>query len=465
LTLRQQSGIKAGRIIADLVAVNLAWIAAYYIRFFTFLETPLGVPAQHLYFKLLPFIAIIWALVFFVLGFYRRSGRHRSAFVEGLDIIYCSVFAILALIAFSYFYEEYRYSRISLFVFAVIQPVFVIISRSLIRKLMRRRRDRSGPKKCLIIASQEYIDDAFEFVNREPFSRKEIVSWFCFQENLSHKMLKSSHMPGLDQWDEFLISNQIEQAMVALNDKEMTDFLPYLNAIGQQVPQFDVLPDFKKFRGFTPIVSETSGTIHLQFRASPLDGEGLLIKRVWDILLSFVGLILLMPLLIVVGVVIKVTSAGPVLYRQKRMGLDGRTFEILKFRSMPIDAENKTGAIWAKAGDNRATKFGAFIRKTSIDELPQIMNILRGEMSVVGPRPERPVFVDDFRRQIPEYMLRHKVKAGLTGWAQVNGWRGNTSLEKRIECDLFYIQNWSIWLDIKIIMMTLIKVFYDRNAY
>ena len=147
------------------------------------------------------------------------------------------------------------------------------------------------------------------------------------------------------------------------------------------------------------------------------------------------------------------------------MGLNGQTFEMLKFRSMPVNAESASGAVWAKAGESRATRVGAFLRKTSLDELPQFFNVLRGDMSVVGPRPERPVFIQEFRHRIPGYMLRHKAKAGITGWAQVNGWRGDTSLEKRIEYDLYYIQNWSLAFDLKIMAMTVVKGFVNENAY
>tara|TARA_A100001388_G_C28671171_1_gene451641 strand:+ start:55 stop:498 length:444 start_codon:yes stop_codon:yes gene_type:complete len=147
------------------------------------------------------------------------------------------------------------------------------------------------------------------------------------------------------------------------------------------------------------------------------------------------------------------------------MGLDGRTFNALKFRSMRLDAEQRTGAVWASKDDDRCTPIGRFIRKVSLDELPQLFNVLRGEMSLVGPRPERPVFIEQFKKQIPDYMLRHKVKAGITGWAQINGWRGNTSLEKRIEFDLYYIERWSLWFDIKILFLTIFKGFVDPNAY
>jgi exopolysaccharide biosynthesis polyprenyl glycosylphosphotransferase len=170
-------------------------------------------------------------------------------------------------------------------------------------------------------------------------------------------------------------------------------------------------------------------------------------------------------LMLLIALLIRLSSPGPILYAQERMGLDGRTFQMLKFRSMRVDAEQQTGAVWAQQQDDRRTFLGSFLRKTSLDELPQLWNVLRGEMSLVGPRPERPVFVHKFRREIPHYMLRHKVKAGITGWAQVNGWRGNTSLRRRIECDLYYIQNWSYLLDLKILTLTLWKGFVNKNAY
>ena len=170
-------------------------------------------------------------------------------------------------------------------------------------------------------------------------------------------------------------------------------------------------------------------------------------------------------LLLFIAFLVKLSSRGPIFYGQERMGLDGTSFTMWKYRSMRVDAELQTGAIWAQENDPRRTKIGTFLRSTSLDELPQLWNVLKGDMSLVGPRPERPVFVDQFKGQIPAYMLRHKVKSGITGWAQVNGWRGDTSLEKRIECDIYYIKNWSLWLDIKILFMTLYSGFVNKNAY
>jgi exopolysaccharide biosynthesis polyprenyl glycosylphosphotransferase len=171
-----------------------------------------------------------------------------------------------------------------------------------------------------------------------------------------------------------------------------------------------------------------------------------------------------LPVMGLIALAIKLTSPGPVLYRQERMGLDGQRFEMLKFRTMLDDAERHTGPVWAAENDPRATKFGRWLRLTSLDELPQLLNVLRGDMSLVGPRPERPPLIEEFRKSMPTYMLRHKVKAGMTGWAQVNGWRGNTSLDQRIEHDLDYIENWSLWRDVKILALTLLGGFRNSQS-
>jgi exopolysaccharide biosynthesis polyprenyl glycosylphosphotransferase len=212
-------------------------------------------------------------------------------------------------------------------------------------------------------------------------------------------------------------------------------------------------------------VEEFEGLPFVHLRESPLYGWNLVVKRIFDVVFSAALLLLLSPLLLVLAAAVKLTSPGTVLYRQERMGLDGQRFRMLKLRTMRVDAEWETGPVWAPPGDARRTSIGAFLRRFSLDELPQFVNVLRGEMSVVGPRPERPVFVERFRQTVPGYMLRHKVKSGVTGWAQVHGLRGNTSLETRIEYDIQYIERWSFWLDLKIIAMTVSRVLFDRNAY
>jgi len=226
-----------------------------------------------------------------------------------------------------------------------------------------------------------------------------------------------------------------------------------------------LIPDLMRFTKFAAGVDVINGTPVINIHESPLAGIGSILKRLLDIGGAIAGLVVFGPIMLLLSILVPLSSRGPVFYYQERMGLDGRTFNVIKFRSMPVNAEQSTGAIWASKGDNRSTWLGNFMRKTSLDETPQLFNILIGDMSLVGPRPERPVFVDEFRKTVPGYYLRHKVKAGLTGWAQVNGWRGDTSIQKRIECDLYYIQNWSLWFDIRIIFLTVFKGFINKNAY
>ncbi|MBC7262104.1 MAG: exopolysaccharide biosynthesis polyprenyl glycosylphosphotransferase [Chloroflexi bacterium] len=212
-------------------------------------------------------------------------------------------------------------------------------------------------------------------------------------------------------------------------------------------------------------IDDLNGLPLLTVRDVALRGWRLAVKRAMDIVVSAATLILLSPLMLLIALLIKLDSPGPVFYTQERMGLDAKPFQILKFRSMRVDAEQQTGPVWATRNDPRVTRLGAFIRRYSLDELPQFINVLLGDMSLVGPRPERPVFVEQFRQIVPRYMERHKEKAGITGWAQVNGLRGDTSIVERTKYDLWYIENWSLLLDIKILIKTFFNIFRDKNAY
>jgi exopolysaccharide biosynthesis polyprenyl glycosylphosphotransferase len=212
-------------------------------------------------------------------------------------------------------------------------------------------------------------------------------------------------------------------------------------------------------------VEDIDGLPTINLSETPLEGWSRFVKRAFDLVVGFAAFLFFLPVMLVVAIAIRLEDRGPIFYRQERMGLDGKPFEIVKFRSMRVGAENETGAVWADRNDPRRTRVGRLIRAWSLDELPQLLNVLKGDMSVVGPRPERPQFVEQFRAEFPHYMLRHKVRAGMTGWAQVHGWRGNTSIRMRIEHDLYYIENWSLMLDLKIIFMTLPHWLRQENAY
>jgi Undecaprenyl-phosphate glucose phosphotransferase len=238
-----------------------------------------------------------------------------------------------------------------------------------------------------------------------------------------------------------------------------------LDDIGDEMVSIMLIPDLIEFVTLRGGISEFEGMPIISLRDTPLYGWNLVIKRVTDVVLSIIILSAVSLLMLVISVLVKVTSKGPVFYRQERMGLDGKIFSMLKFRTMETQSEKETGPVWAAKDDSRRTPIGTFLRKTSMDELPQFFNVLKGDMSIVGPRPERGFFIQKFRGKIPKYMLRHKMKAGITGWAQISGWRGNTSLEKRIEYDLYYIENWSLRFDIEIMWLTIWRGFINKHAY
>jgi len=255
--------------------------------------------------------------------------------------------------------------------------------------------------------------------------------------------------------EQVLAAHPVDQVYVALPLEAHRKMLRVFQAVGAECVEVKMVPDILQYAAIKATLEDLDGTPVINLTQVPLQGWNSLVKRVVDLALSAVGLLLLLPLLPLVALAIWLEDRGPIFYKQERMGLDGRPFWIWKFRSMRVNAEASTGPIWAVQDDPRRTRFGSLLRRWSLDELPQLWNVVRGDMSLVGPRPERPTFVHEFKQRLPQYMLRHKVKAGITGWAQVHGWRGNTSIRKRLEYDLYYIENWSLGLDFKILWMTI----------
>ena len=257
---------------------------------------------------------------------------------------------------------------------------------------------------------------------------------------------------------------EVDDVWLALSLSDESAIREALYALRHSTASIRFVPDLFTLRLINHGVSEVLGMPMYDLSTSPMAGMNQLVKWFEDKVLSSLILLLISPLMIFLAVGVKLTSPGPVFYRQERVGLNNKPFHMLKFRSMPVDTE-KSGVQWGGSAAKATTRFGQFIRKTSLDELPQFLNVLKGDMSIVGPRPERPMFVEQFKEEIPDYMKKHMVKAGITGWAQVHGWRGDTDLKTRIEYDLYYIENWSLWLDLKIIVMTVFKGFVNKNAY
>jgi Undecaprenyl-phosphate glucose phosphotransferase len=301
-------------------------------------------------------------------------------------------------------------------------------------------------------------------IRQDPSCGIEINGWFSTHADRAE--LTGAPMLGrLDNLDTFVESRKIDLVWLALPMREQNKISYALNQLRHSTADIKLVPDLFGFHLLNHSVETLAGLPVITLQQSPLHGASRLVKAAEDRLLSALILLMISPLMVAIAIAVKLGSPGPVFYRQERVSWNGRRFRMLKFRSMPVDAEQKTGAVWAKPGEARATPVGAFLRRTSLDELPQFLNVLLGDMSIVGPRPERPVFVEQFKHEIPAYMKKHMVKAGITGWAQVNGWRGSTDLAKRIEFDIYYIENWSLKFDLQIIALTLFKGFSDKNAY
>jgi Undecaprenyl-phosphate glucose phosphotransferase len=270
---------------------------------------------------------------------------------------------------------------------------------------------------------------------------------------------------GYGDLKRLLAESRPDLLVVALPAADSQQLEKILADVDDEVVNVRVVPDLPRIMTLRAQVEDLDGIPLISLREGPLLGWSAVQKRIFDIVFSGLALAVASPLIALIALAIRVTSGRPVFFVQERMGLDGRVFRMIKFRTMGQGAEDATGPVWTVPDDQRRTRLGAFLRSISLDELPQLWNVLRGDMSLVGPRPERPVFIEQFRREIPGYMLRHKIKAGLTGWAQVHGWRGNTSLHERVEHDLYYIQNWSLALDVKILLLTAWRGIVHRNAY
>ncbi|MBL8823867.1 MAG: undecaprenyl-phosphate glucose phosphotransferase [Planctomycetia bacterium] len=262
-----------------------------------------------------------------------------------------------------------------------------------------------------------------------------------------------------------VLEHGISQVFIALPLQRYHEARRVYETLSQSIVEIRLILDAAPLTPLSFSTTKVDGLTFIGLRDNPHLGLNRAVKRTMDLVLGSLALLLSLPMMLLIACLVKLTSKGPVFYRQERCGLNGQRFQMIKFRTMRLDAEQSTGPIWATAGDSRTTRLGQYLRKWNLDELPQLFNVLKGEMSLVGPRPERPVFIERFRKTVPNYMARHMVKAGMTGWAQVQGWRGNTSLRQRIRHDLYYITHWNPWFDLRIMVLTVLRGFSQKNAY
>lgn len=434
-----------------------AWIAAIQIRMWSGIENaPTSSNYWH-YGLVLGLLTVIWN---------SRFGMYRSLRLGGsgqrLDVAVTSTIStFLSFVFIVYFLAPNRVSRATLLIYAVVSLFIFIIERALLRKALRWSHANGDARRIVLVGNGEALREYAQIVQDDRAHGVHIVGWHDGPEWAS-SFPETRKIPKIAELPETQREAEIDAYVVSYASSASDKLDEFLKKRYDELSNIYVLPNLKSFALVGLSLENFSGLPILSLNQPHYSTFDLILKRGLDIVGACLGMLVLSPLLIVLGVLVKCTSRGPMLFGQERMGLDGQIFTMWKFRTMKPGPKQPG---WTVANDPRRTPFGTFLRRTSLDELPQFWNVLVGEMSLVGPRPEQPFFVEKFRQEIPAYMLRHKVKAGITGWAQVMGWRGDTPLKERIECDLYYIRNWSIALDLKIIFLTVKNGIIHDNAY
>jgi Undecaprenyl-phosphate glucose phosphotransferase len=461
-----------------LVGIGM-FIVAYLLRFETgFIAAPKGQPELIHYLQLAPFIGSLLPFSLWAQGAY-RPGRVRSRVDELFAVFVGSLLAGVLGITGSLVYQTYfvplavkeqgiyEVSRAAWAIYLILCVVGGYGSRSLLRTVLERRwRTGIGLKRILIAGTSDVARHVVDKMLQHGELGYSILGFIDDRAGGDHMGYRGLPLLGtLSEVSDILRRDRVDQLYVALPLDEHVKMLELIEIANRECVEVKVVPDLLQVMALRARLEDLEGVPIININDVSLQGVPSIIKRVMDVMISAVGLVILSLPLAIIAILVRTTSPGSVFYRQERMGLDGRPFSVYKFRSMLEDAERETGPVWTRKDDPRRTPFGRVLRRFSLDELPQLWNVLRGDMSLVGPRPERPFFVERFKHHIPQYMLRHKVKSGITGWAQVHGWRGDTSIEKRIEYDLYYIEHWSIGLDVKILWLTLVRGFFHRHAY
>lgn len=450
--------------LADAVSVVGGFVLGHLIRFsppMTSLIPPRPVaPPLELYVLAGLAAAVLWIILFQTLGLYRADGTKRGLSTSVL--FRASVLGMLINAAVAFFYRDASFSRLA----APLIWVVTLILLRLLRRMSLHLLVRAGgvpPIRLALVGSTEAGIECAHSLPKAEIVPHTFVGLFRSEAEQPAPQDVTDLGPPEDLED-VAAKHGLDRILIALPASQDDRLESVIASCRRADLDFDLVPDIKfPFRGGIQ-VDEVAGFPIVRARDLPLAGWNGVVKRTFDLVCSGVLLILLSPVLLLCSLAVKLGSNGPVFYRQERMGRDRRVFEILKFRSMRTEAEDETGPVWASEDDPRRTKVGEFLRTWSLDELPQLWNVFRGDMSLVGPRPERPHFVQQFHEKVPDYFSRHRIKSGLTGWAQVNGLRGNVPIEERTRYDIYYIENWSIWLDLRILFLTAKVVFTERGS-
>ena len=431
----------------DAGIIGAAYFFSWYLRFKSglFVQDAGVLPAKT-YFSALFLIIPGYLLLYSIFQLYmpRRVKSYRK---ELMDIIRANGIGFMIFILVLYFIKQEHFSRQMLCIFFFINISLEFASRYLIRTILWKMRKQGLNQKHILMIGESQM--AEQYMDR-------------LRENPKWGYQVFAHLKDEEKLERILEGNELDEVVIALRAEDYGKLERIVDVCEKAGVHTKMIPDFGNVISTRPYIEDVQGIPVIHVRRVPLNiMRNRAAKRAVDLIGATVAIILFSPVMLLTALVVAFTEEGSVIYRQERVGLHNQVFYMYKFRSMIMQDEEKEKAEWSTRNDPRITPVGKLIRRTSIDELPQLFNVLKGEMSLVGPRPERPQFVQKFRDEIPRYMVKHQVRPGMTGWAQINGYRGNTSIEKRIEYDLYYIENWTMVFDMKILILTIFKGFFD----
>lgn len=454
-------------LVLDILIVILSYMLAWYLKFksifFEGIESKLGF-ADYM-------LALIWIVPLFLLMYSACSlyspKRVMGRRVEISKIVQANSLGVMLILTILFITRQEHFSRQMTFIFYIINIILGVAVRLGIHTLLRAMRKQGfNQKHILLIGYSQTAKGYIDRIRANPQWGYTIVG--ILDDNIvSGKEYRGVKILGrIANLEVILPENRLDEIAITLGLSEYNKLEHIVAECEKSGVHTKFIPDYMKIIPTKPYTEDLMGLPVINIRYVPLSNTfNSFVKRCVDIFGALVGIVLFSPIMLIVAVLIKATSKGPLIYKQDRVGLHNKPFKMYKFRSMVVQKETEEKKCWTTKGDARVTSVGKFIRKTSIDELPQFFNILKGDMSLIGPRPERPFLVEKFKEEIPRYMVKHQVRPGLTGWAQVNGYRGDTSIMKRIEYDLYYIENWTLGFDIKILFLTFFKGFVNKNAY
>lgn len=451
------------QIILDLLMVVIALGVAYWVRFVDY-------QGVHLSFKsYIPTLFFLLPLYFFLyhfLGLYTPRRRKSLTFEIG-KIAQANLLSMLILLSLLYLIKQIDYSRQVLLFFIIFSSILTLLERVLLRKILNNIRQQGYNRKyVLIIGSGRLARRLVASLKENKYLGYEVIGLIDDDVPVGKMIENVPVVEKIDGLEELLGTSNVDEIFITISAKGYEKFRKIIKICEKSGVRTQIIPDYARFIPAKPQIDDIDGIPLINIRHVPLDNYiKAFSKRSFDIIFASVGLLLSSPLLFIIIISIKADSPGPVIFSQERVGLNKKNFMMYKFRSMKVQCEEDSDELWTTKDDPRKTRLGNFLRKISLDELPQLWNVLKGDMSLVGPRPERPFFVEQFKEKIPRYMVKHHVRPGITGWAQVNGWRGDTSIRKRVEYDIYYIENWTFMFDLKILALTVFKGFLNKNAY